>query len=56
MLSPLMGHLLRREGHTRPANTGMMFGGILNVILDSTLIFGFKLDEVGQLWQSLFLI
>lgn len=44
MLSLSLGHLLRSEGHARPASMGMMFGGILNVILDPVLIFGFQLD------------
>ena len=47
MLSLSLGHLLRSEGHARPASTGMMFGGILNVILDPVLIFGFGLDVTG---------
>src|SRR5699024_6404045 len=47
MLSLTMGHLLRSEGHARPASTGMMFGGILNVILDPVLIFGFHMDVAG---------
>ena len=47
MLSLSMGHLLRSEGHAKPASTGMMFGGILNVVLDPILIFGFHLDVTG---------
>ena len=47
MLSLSMGHLLRSEGHARPASMGMMFGGILNVVLDPILIFGFHLDVAG---------
>lgn len=47
MLSLTLGHLLRSEGHARPASEGMMFGGILNVILDPVLIFGFHLDVAG---------
>ena len=47
MVSLSMGHLLRSEGHARPASIGMMFGGILNVILDPILIFGFHLDVAG---------
>lgn len=47
MLRLTMGHLLRSEGHARPASTGMMFGGILNVVLDPVLIFGFHLDVAG---------
>src|SRR5699024_4494536 len=42
MLSLSLGHLLRSEGHARPASMGMMFGGILNVVLDPILIFGFN--------------
>ncbi len=49
MLSLSMGHLLRSEGHARPASMGMMFGGILNVVLDPILIFGFHLDVAAQL-------
>lgn len=47
MLSLTLGHLLRSEGHARPASAGMMFGGILNVVLDPVLIFGFDLDVTG---------
>ena len=39
MVSLAMGHLLRSEGHARPASAGMMFGGILNVALDPLFIF-----------------
>lgn len=47
MFSLTMGHLLRSEGHAKPASTGMMFGGILNVILDPVLIFGLHLNVAG---------
>lgn len=47
MLSLSMGHLLRSEGHARPASMGMMFGGILNVVLDPVMIFGFDLNVSG---------
>ena len=47
MVSLALGHLLRSEGHARQASAGMMFGGILNVILDPILIFGFHLDVAG---------
>lgn len=47
MLSLTMGNLLRSEGHARQASIGMMFGGILNVVLDPVLIFGFHLDVAG---------
>ena len=47
MVSLTMGHLLRSEGHARPASAGMMFGGILNVVLDPVLIFGFDMGVAG---------
>ena len=47
MLSLTLGHLLRREGHARQASAGMMFGGILNVVLDPLLIFGLHMDVAG---------
>ena len=46
-VSLILGHLLRSEGHARPASAGMMFGGILNVVLDPILIFVFDLDVAG---------
>ena len=47
MISFALGHLLRSEGHAKEASTGMMFGGILNVILDPVFIFAFHLDVEG---------
>ena len=47
MVSLALGHLLRSEGHAKQASAGMMFGGILNVILDPILIFGFHMDVAG---------
>lgn len=47
MVSLSLGHILRSEGYARPASVGMMFGGILNVILDPILIFGFNLNVAG---------
>ena len=47
MVSLALGHLLRSEGHAKQASAGMMFGGVLNVILDPILIFGFHLDVAG---------
>ena len=38
---------LRSEGHARPASAGMMFGGILNVVLDPVFIFVFHLNVAG---------
>ena len=42
-----LGHLLRSEGHAKQASAGMMFGGILNVILDPVPIFLFDMDVAG---------
>ena len=47
VVSLALGHLLRSEGHARQASAGMMFGGILNVILDPILIFGLHLGVAG---------
>lgn len=47
MVSLALGHLLRSEGHARQASAGMMFGGILNVVLDPIFIFLFRLDVAG---------
>ncbi len=47
MISLTMGHLLRSEGHAKQASAGMMFGGILNVVLDPVLIFGFQMEVAG---------
>lgn len=47
VVSLVLGHLLRSEGHAKEASAGMMFGGILNVILDPVLIFGFQLEVAG---------
>ena len=47
VISLALGHLLRSEGHARQSSIGMIFGGILNVILDPIFIFLFKLDVAG---------
>ena len=47
MVSLALGHLLRSEGHAKQASAGMMFGGILNVVLDPIFIFAFHLDVAG---------
>ena len=47
MVSLSLGNLLRSEGHAREASAGMMFGGILNVILDPILIFPVHMDVAG---------
>lgn len=47
MVSLALGHLLRSEGHAKQASAGMMFGGILNVVLDHVFIFIFHLNVAG---------
>lgn len=47
VISLALGHLLRSEGHSRQSSIGMMFGGVLNVILDPVFIFIFGLDVAG---------
>lgn len=47
MVSLALGHLLRSEGHARQSSTGMMFGGILNVLLDPVFIFVFGMGVAG---------
>ena len=47
MVSLALGHLLRSKGHARQASAGMMFGGILNVVLDPVFIFLFHLNVAG---------
>ena len=47
MMGLTLGHLLRSEGHARPASAGMMFGGILNVVLDPVFIFAFHMNVAG---------
>lgn len=48
MLSMTLAHLLRSEGHARHASAGMMFGGILNIILDPLFMFGVGMGFVGS--------
>lgn len=42
-----LGHLLRSEGQVKIASTGMMLGGLLNVVLDPVFIFAFHLEVAG---------
>lgn len=48
MLSMTMAHLLRSEGHAKHASAGMMFGGILNILLDPLLMFAARMGFVGS--------
>lgn len=48
MLNMTLAHLLRSEGHAQKASAGMMFGGILNIILDPVLMFGMGMEFIGS--------
>lgn len=48
MLNMTLAHLLRSEGHAQKASAGMMFGGILNIILDPVLMFGMGMGFIGS--------
>lgn len=48
MLSMTLAHLLRSEGHAKHASAGMMFGGLLNIILDPLLMFSAGMGFVGS--------
>ena len=54
LVSLALGHLLRSEGHARQASAGMMFGGILNVVLDPVFIFVFHLNVAGAAMATAF--
>ena len=45
--SLLLAHMLRGEGRTAEAGTGMMLGGVLNMILDPIFIFGLEMGVGG---------
>lgn len=40
-------HLIRAEGYSKEASTGVAFGGILNIVLDPVFIFTFHLQITG---------
>lgn len=54
MVSLVLAHLLRSEGHTKQASAGMMFGGIMNMVLDPLFIFVFDLDVIGAAIATMF--
>lgn len=54
MVNLALGHLLRSEGHAKQASAGMMFGGILNVVLDPVFIFVFHLNVAGAAMATAF--
>lgn len=47
MCSLVMNNLLRAQGNAMHAMIGITFGGILNIILDPILIFGFQMGISG---------
>lgn len=47
VLNPTLAHLVRAEGHARPASFGVALGGILNIILDPIFIYGLRLQITG---------
>ena len=47
LLSLVLAHLLRSEGHAKKSSFGMMFGGILNMVLDPIFIFALDLGVTG---------
>ena len=47
VLSALLAHLVRSEGHSRQASVGMAMGGIMNIILDPVFIQVFGLGVAG---------
>lgn len=47
MVSLVMNNLLRAQGNAKYAMIGITFGGILNIILDPILIFGFGMGISG---------
>lgn len=48
MMSMTLAHLLRSEGHAKHASAGMMFGGILNIVLELLLMFAAGMGFVGS--------
>lgn len=47
VLNTILAHFIRTEGKAKQASYGLMFGGILNMILDPVFIFGFDLKIKG---------
>ena len=47
LLSLVLSHLLRSEGHAKKASFGLMLGGILNMVLDPIFIFALDLGVTG---------
>lgn len=47
LLGLVLAHLLRSEGHAKKSSFGMMFGGVLNMVLDPIFIFTFDMGVTG---------
>ncbi len=47
MMGMTLAHFLRSEGHAKLASTGIMLGGILNMILDPLFIYGLHMGFTG---------
>ena len=47
VLGPMLAHLIRAQGNARQASFGIVFGGVLNIILDPIFIFVLRLEIVG---------
>ena len=47
MMSMTLAHFLRGEGHAKLASTGIMLGGILNMVLDPVFIYGLHMGFTG---------
>ncbi len=47
VFNPMIANLIRAEGYSKQASFGVVFGGILNIILDPLFIFVFRLEIVG---------
>ena len=47
VMSMTLAHFLRGEGHAKLASTGIMLGGILNMVLDPVFIYGLHMGFTG---------
>lgn len=47
MMGMTLAHFFRSEGHAKLASTGIMLGGILNMLLDPLLIYGMHMGFTG---------
>ena len=47
LISLVLAHLLRSEGHAKKSSFGLMLGGVMNMILDPIFIFPFDMGVTG---------